>query len=1017
MKTVLLLTLLGLLTSTQGQTNRRRHSISDGRSLIQPSSVVDESRKSKIMITDLDTRTTTEVVDPNSKVAAEDLKVLGNHVVTYSNPPVNKDYKTSSKFNDRGMKHVYTLTHLFLDLIQRDNVLPETLNASVLLDTDPEDAPKLIEEHWSELLLQYIGVVTVAICGLLFALCIPIVCLCVCCCRCAGKCGAYPEHFDKRSDACKRFTLGVLLSLLVIAAMFGVVCAFVTNYYTYSGTNQLPTRLQKSAVDTSLYLDNTGREINGLLVTNFAELEEVLNQILDESGPILKRSLAEVTQAVAIDDLTDIVSNLGAVKRHLREIQNKTLLLQDKVGQLKLGLNGTRARLLAAMNQCRASRACKEFLGEYNISHDLAIAVDFGRLPMELPDLSLLMKDISDLMNNDIERKVRGGQAQLDKVTNDIERSIGDIRPKIKAEIRRMGKQLADHAAEIQRFLSEFEGNVEMVNSDVPKLKPWLDEYGEYLFYIGLGMSFMVLLILMCFVFGLFYGFCGKRPGNMYGDDCCNTGTGSNWLIAGVYLTFLFSFVLLIITTAQFLVGSTVDKVGCQALQRPNDSDVFQLLDERFIQPLIDQQRPKVTSSDAEAQWSMSVSQLVSNCHDNMTLYNLLDVGSIYNVENLRRWRSEYGIGDFVENLKRKIRLDDLKGIQILSPEAERELQELAESEISDLNFGQYTDLLEEKITAINLATFTSRLRQVRERLTRNQARLVGPAIDNEALFLDQMQRVVMDMKLAVKDLVNSVQALEVEAKHTKPNLREALTGLIKQATQATRFLRDEGPQLVDKLTDRYVNETVGLIDAYVERVINHTKDRVGRCEPLSNSLNATIISVCNEIVDPFNGFWASIGWCVMLFLPSVAIALSLVSLYRKSEPYPGPLVETMPVAASESAESQHVKKKRRGHRRNASEYLPDSAHYRAGYAYTANGVAENRFSDVAPRNTGAAPSASAAGGSSSGSSGPPRYSSNPNLEAQPLTEYERPPPYYYPGSAPVGDAPPPLPAPNQPRA
>ena len=132
-------------------------------------------------------------------------------------------------------------------------------------------------------------------------------------------------------------------------------------------------------------------------------------------------------------------------------------------------------------------------------------------------------------------------------------------------------------------------------------------------------------------------------------------------------------------------------------------------------------------------------------------------------------------------------RLDDLRGIQILSPEAERELQELAESQISDLNFSQYTDLLNERITSIDLPKFTNRLRQVRERLSRQQARLVGPAIDNEALFLESMQRVVMDMKLAMKDLDNSVKALEQEAKLAKPNLREALKDLIGQATKATR--------------------------------------------------------------------------------------------------------------------------------------------------------------------------------------------------------------------------------------
>ena len=64
-------------------------------------------------------------------------------------------------------------------------------------------------------------------------------------------------------------------------------------------------------------------------------------------------------------------------------------------------------------------------------------------------------------------------------------------------------------------------------------------------YYIGLGLSCLVLLLLVCHVLGLFYGFCGKRPGNVYGEDCCNTGTGANWLVAAVYLTFLFSLVSL----------------------------------------------------------------------------------------------------------------------------------------------------------------------------------------------------------------------------------------------------------------------------------------------------------------------------------------------------------------------------------------------------------------------------------------------------------------------------------------
>ena len=38
-------------------------------------------------------------------------------------------------------------------------------------------------------------------------------------------------------------------------------------------------------------------------------------------------------------------------------------------------------------------------------------------------------------------------------------------------------------------------------------------------------------------------------------------GTGANYLGTGVYFTFLLSFLLLVLTTAHFLIGATLEKV------------------------------------------------------------------------------------------------------------------------------------------------------------------------------------------------------------------------------------------------------------------------------------------------------------------------------------------------------------------------------------------------------------------------------------------------------------------------
>ena len=950
-------------------------------------------------------------------------KVLSQHRVHYSDPFLDTKYRSAAKFNPRGMQHVYTITHFFLDLIQRQDVLPASVNITEFFNAPPHKLPQVLERHKEEILLQYIGVLTVAICGILAAIAIPIAGFCVCCCRCAGKCGGYPEHFDKRGDACRRVCLGVLLSIFTVAAMFGAVSAFVTNQYTKEGVQTLPERLRYAADDTGMYFKNTGEEVHWLLVKNFEELKDVLFKILDESGDILERNLAREIQAVTMDNLTDTLGDLGEVKTHLVTIQNRTLDLQEKVRQLELGLQGSKKRLKAALRQCGDSPACSSFLRDHNIDIDLNIAEAFVDIPFELPDVSLLMKDISELV------KVQ--------VTVDVERSIGDIRPSIKKEIKKMGIQLSEKSAEIQNVLNEFDGSLTVVRNDIPRQKPALALYGGYLYYIGFGMACMVLLILCCHILGLFYGFCGKRPGNIYGDDCCNTGTGANWLLAGIYLTFMFSMVLLLATTAHFLVGSTIEKVACDALNHPQESDIVRLVDERYMTPLLKSQL-RQSNVEGAGEIETSLRQLIQQCHNNQTLYVILQTERFYDVQELKNWKETFGFNAIIDDLTNKITTADLQNIQLLSPQAEQHLKKLADSKISDLNFSQYTELFERQITEIDLASFIDQLEQVQKRLGRSTS--VRLALQNEVLFLRNMAAVVDEMRAAMFELQSSVDVLEKRVDLNKANFRKSLRQVIGQATKAPEFLRAKGPKLVKNLANKYIEEAVELIDVYVDRVISKTQNSIGQCHPVSLSFNATVNALCKEIVDPFNGFWASCGWCFMLYLPSIAVALALVSLYRKSEPYPGPLVENHhddgPTTGSNHHRPSHGrggsgnnKKGKKRHRRNPSEYLPDSAHhYRAGYSYQADCEANNRFQDVAPRNytsgssivqtsaavTQAAPSTAST--AAPGEEQPPRYISNPNLVN---LEYERPPPYYYPGaSAPVStdnNAPPPLPPPNRP--
>ena len=170
--------------------------------------------------------------------------------------------------------------------------------------------------------------------------------------------------------------------------------------------------------------------------------------------------------------------------------------------------------------ECNSNTACANFLQEFDLVKDLALAEDFVNIEFRMPEVSSILRDINELIESDIEEKVKNGKAKMDNIEGEIEGSIEDIKPKVKSEIREMGIQLENQNNEIQTALREID--VAVIQKDVPQIDRHTDLYIEYRYYVGLGMASLILLVLICFIMGLFYGMCGKRPGALYGEDCCN---------------------------------------------------------------------------------------------------------------------------------------------------------------------------------------------------------------------------------------------------------------------------------------------------------------------------------------------------------------------------------------------------------------------------------------------------------------------------------------------------------------
>ncbi|XP_011866927.1 PREDICTED: prominin-like protein isoform X6 [Vollenhovia emeryi] len=812
-------------------------------------------------------------------------EIMASQALTYSAVnTVGLPYNATTKFNPKGMGQLYNVTNTFIDLVQSKQAYPEGM--ITLVDGTPVFADPLKE--WKIIVTHYGGLASLALIGLILAAILPCAGLFFCCCRCAGHCGARSQPFDKKHDHCRKIMLSILLIGVATIILFGVVCAFVTNEYMQEGTKELPCKAKTSLKDVKLYLTTTKQEIDNLLKTNPEELEVTLNNILQASGKIVTEQLAEYSHAVSLTNLNDIVAGLESIREDLRLMNKITQELRINASQLDIVVRGVKKNLLHTLAACTTDK-CQRVLHDYKVNQ-MSVQVDFDKymdryfpkLLVSLPDVTFALHNITVLMESNIVSEVSQGRDSFLKIQKDIQHAVNQTIPVVSASIRRACNFLASIANNMTAL-------IDRINVDIDKVymrhlevaRSNINQYSPYRYYLGLGISGILLTVLMCLTCGLFCGICGKRPDG-YGDDCCNKGSGARFLMMAVWIIFLLTSVLMVITVVHMITGVMAQRGICEPLKNPKDNRMFELVDELVqIKRILYPKNPNA---------HINMSYIVTKCHENETLYNVLNLKNVFDVESLRDYSGRYDINDTIQQLRRKISLSP--GVVILKDSARSKLNDLAQSGLSDIKFYQYAELLAENITNINLEHLAKQLREVSAKLPEGQEE-IRLSLEKNAHDLEHYHRdLVMPMATLSEQLSANALTLQENIKFNHSSMADAIHDLVDEVTKAQQFLNKDGPEYVQYLATKFGNAFLHQVDNFLEHVIESAMFKIGRCAPVSNAYNATLVAGCNRILDPFNGFWASVGWCLILFIPTIVLCVKLSALYQKSDPYPGPLVE-----------------------------------------------------------------------------------------------------------------------------
>ncbi|XP_037940754.1 prominin-like protein isoform X3 [Teleopsis dalmanni] len=883
----------------------------------------------------------------------------------YSQWSKNVTYFSSTAYNARGMQPLYDITYKVLWFIAGEHPIPE--GYITIKDMKPELGPKVERNEWGDLIKHYwIILLVVLIVGLL-VISMPIIGLCFCCCRCAGACGGRSEPFDKKHDTCRRVFLGFLLILLATGIVFGVIIAFATNSYMQMGVDSGTDAVRAGSADTQKFLGVTSEQIDHILVTNYKQLSDQLENILRETSSFIITQLERKSMAVSLQYLTDFLAKLPELRDKLQHMKTITNELRVYASQLSDGLRGVKRDLLLMLTKCN-QEACQEVLTKYEIGKLDANGIHYD----QLPDVTEIIENLEQLINDNIAAAGNRGRTALDNMRKHLNETIAKHTPQIIQAINKAGQSFQKASNDIKTELKKISN---LIGTKTDKYTgvadDYLNEYGPYRFYIGIGVCTVLLLILICLVMALLCGICGKRPDG-YGDDCCNKGSGSRFLMIAVALIFLTLSAIALVCLVHFILGLVAYRGVCVPLKDPQNDEIFALLDNSIdlnnvLYP--SQGNGKAASGTLPP---FRISHAITSCKANNTVFEVLRIQNRIDIQEINEYPAQYKINQTLDNLVNGIDFDN-ENIEILSDADKERILQMGNSAIKYFDSGQFIDNLNDTITKHSLTEISEKLRQTASRITSSEMKDVQVSLRNQALHLETYeQNLVIPMKNQSSQLINLARDLDKILRYKEHSFQESIPLLVNEIDRAQIFIAKDGRQFVKETAESLVNYFSSEIVRFLGMVVDSVENKIGLCEPLARVYDAGVVAACNRIVDPWNGFWAGVIVCVVLFLPTLIVAVKLASLYQKSDPYPGPLVESGP-------KNKRRKNKDRRRREYYEETVGSGGH---GAPSTASGVRDTRYNDMAPKHW---------------DGGPPRYQ-NPPM-APPASEYERPPPYYYPGA------------------
>ncbi|XP_069622697.1 prominin-2 isoform X1 [Ranitomeya imitator] len=741
------------------------------------------------------------------------------------------------KQDSGGMAPLYRMQRLFLNAVQ-PNPFPKELLRLLFRNSSTLEASQIVKYE--------AGYVTCAVITILFFTFMLVFGLTFCIFQYRGR-----TVLPCEGGVCRPTTIFVLLLCTFCLLFAGIVCTFYLNQKTHeevgTGVEDLPRVLQNFRSSVS----SIPQAVDKLVSEYSIPKARVLADLKSFSPAVNKTVNAKLNNEIRplLEDGLQTARDLVMATNTVVDVNVTLMNLQRKEMDLMAALISHIDALLIILKDTN----CENCEDAASLVENIQLDPNHSQVP-SIDEFVAKLSNVRKInLSGIFQKALQSLSAMPELVNQQTSKSISDIT----FALNKIEQEIISYAGKIPIL-----GYIDPIDKAVLNFEQKTNTYGQeveryeyYRWVVGVVLCCVLLLIAVSTVLGLMFGLWGlyllRDPLNSRRRRRDAVG----FLLIEVYLSLLFSWLVILFVFITFLIGGNVQTLVCNHWE---NGDIYRFLDDPHNLPQNINLKRQLGLRE-----NSNFTDLYKQCKRGAPIWNVLEFNPI-------DLDAVFNISQYTGQLKNQI--DNLNvtvpGLDIVANIAVKVLQDYNNSGLDKVPLNSLLTQIQIPPVIVDIGQYIPAL----ESLASSQSNAtIRSQLENEAAALRDIQNATaQDLEKIMGELNNSAQSLAVLA----PNLNAG----IQRAVQNIYTLK--GP-LIQGTIDQLKNESkclldqaIGYFSQYIDWVKQTITNNIASCRSVSTTLDNARTVVCDNVTDPWNGFWFCLGWCAILLIPNIILSI-----------------------------------------------------------------------------------------------------------------------------------------------